>query len=130
MPERPTYAKAILDDSLAGELPYFTNEDDISELTILQGNPNSYSRTQNTCVLHLLPQHRPAPGHRHAAAEGVLPDWRAILNVVLIDGAYDGEVFNITLSDVPERKDDLVAGRNEFPHQANYVTFQFFSLDL
>ncbi|HEX6305384.1 MAG TPA: hypothetical protein VFZ76_14415 [Anaerolineales bacterium] len=59
-----------------------------------------------------------------------IPDWRAILNVVLIDGAYDGEVFNITLSDVPERKDDLVAGRNEFPHQANYVTFQFFSLDL
>ena len=31
------------------------------------------------------------------------------------DTAYDGKVFNIALNDVPERKDDLVAGRYELP---------------
>jgi len=42
-----------------------------------------------------------------------IPDWRAMVDVVLIDTAYDGEVFNITLSDVPERKNDLVSGHYE-----------------
>jgi hypothetical protein len=40
-----------------------------------------------------------------------IPDWRAMVDVVLIDTAYNGEVFNIALSDVPEKKDDLVSGR-------------------
>ena len=44
-----------------------------------------------------------------------IPDWRAMVDVVLIDTAYDGEVFNIVLSDVPERKNDLVNGRYELP---------------
>jgi hypothetical protein len=44
-----------------------------------------------------------------------IPDWRAMVDVVLIDTAYDGEVFGITLSDVPERKNDLVAGRYQLP---------------
>jgi len=34
---------------------------------------------------------------------------------VLIDPDYDGKVFNIAVSDVPERKSDLVAGRYELP---------------
>jgi adenine-specific DNA-methyltransferase len=42
-----------------------------------------------------------------------IPDWRAMVDVVLIDAAYDGEVFNITLSDVPEKKNDLVVGSYE-----------------
>lgn len=32
----------------------------------------------------------------------------------MIDADYDGEVFNNAISDVPERKDDLVAGCYEF----------------
>ena len=40
-----------------------------------------------------------------------IPDWRAMADCVMIDAAYNGEVFNIGLSDVPERKDDLVVGR-------------------
>jgi DNA modification methylase len=44
-----------------------------------------------------------------------IPDWRAMVDVVLIDTAYDGQVFNIALSDVPEKKDDLVSGRYELP---------------
>ena len=40
-------------------------------------------------------------------------DWRAMVDSVMIDTAYDGKVFNIALSDVPERKIDLVQGRYE-----------------
>jgi hypothetical protein len=42
-----------------------------------------------------------------------IPDWRAMVDVVLIDTAYDGEVFDIHLSDVPEKKDDFVSGHYE-----------------
>jgi hypothetical protein len=44
-----------------------------------------------------------------------IPDWQAMVDVVLIDAAYDGEVFNIALSDVPQRKNDLVGGHYELP---------------
>jgi DNA modification methylase len=47
-----------------------------------------------------------------------IPDWRAMVDVVLIDTAYDGELFNISLSDVPERKNDLVAGSYQLPAPA------------
>lgn len=42
-----------------------------------------------------------------------IPDWRAVVDCVLIDANHDGAVFNVTLADVPERKQDLVAGRYE-----------------
>jgi len=42
-----------------------------------------------------------------------ITDWRAMVDTVLIDTAYDGQVFNVALSDVPERKADLVVGRYE-----------------
>jgi len=42
-------------------------------------------------------------------------DWRAVVDCVLIDTAYSGEVFNVALADVPERKQDLVLGRYELP---------------
>jgi hypothetical protein len=35
-----------------------------------------------------------------------IPDWRAMVDVVLIHTAYDGQVLDITLSGVPEKKDD------------------------
>ncbi len=44
-----------------------------------------------------------------------IDDWRAMVDCVLIDPDYDGKVFRIGLSDVPERKTDLVAGRYEVP---------------
>ena len=44
-----------------------------------------------------------------------ITDWRAMVDCVMIDAAYDGQVFNIALSDVPERKDDLVEGLYELP---------------
>lgn len=42
-------------------------------------------------------------------------DWRAVVDCVLIDTAYNGEVFNVALADVPERKQDLVTGRYALP---------------
>ena len=40
-----------------------------------------------------------------------ISDWRSMVDSVMIDADYDGEVFNITLADVPERKYDLVEGK-------------------
>jgi hypothetical protein len=40
----------------------------------------------------------------------------------VIDNAYDGQVFNVALTDVPERKADLVAGRYELPAPADPTT--------
>jgi len=47
-----------------------------------------------------------------------IDDWRAMVDSILIDPDYDGKVFRIALSDVPERKTDLVAGRYELPGPA------------
>lgn len=44
-----------------------------------------------------------------------IPDWRAQVDCVLIATDYDGTVFNVALSDVPEKKQDYVAGRYQLP---------------
>jgi hypothetical protein len=43
-----------------------------------------------------------------------------MIDCVLIDNNYDGNIFHIIYSDVPEKKDDLVAGKYEIdlPAQA------------
>lgn len=51
-----------------------------------------------------------------------IPDWRSMVNSIEIDSAYDGEVFNIALSDIPEKKADLVAGEYTFPAPASPTT--------
>ena len=38
-------------------------------------------------------------------------NWRSMVDSVMIDSDYDGKVFNITLADVPEKKNDLVDGK-------------------
>ena len=44
-----------------------------------------------------------------------LDDWRSIVDCVMIDSRYDGKVFNVALSDIPETKTDLVAGSYHLP---------------
>ena len=44
-----------------------------------------------------------------------ITDWRAVVDCILIDTQFDGQLFNVTLADVPERKQDLVNGRYELP---------------
>ncbi len=59
-----------------------------------------------------------------------IPDWRAMVDVVLIDTAYDGDTFNITLSDVPERKDDLVQGTYRLPAPDGSTTIAVKIIDM
>ena len=51
-----------------------------------------------------------------------IDDWRAMVDSVMIDPAYDGETFNVALADVPERKTDLVAGVYELDAPAGETT--------
>ena len=48
-----------------------------------------------------------------------ITDWRAVVNCILVDLKHDCDIFNITLSDVPERKQDFVKGRYEVPALPN-----------
>jgi len=42
-----------------------------------------------------------------------IPDFRSMIDCLLIDNNYDGNTFHIVYSDVPEKKNDLVKGRYE-----------------
>lgn len=42
-------------------------------------------------------------------------DWRFMVDSVMIDPAYDGKVFSIALTDLPEKKADLVEGSYVLP---------------
>lgn len=59
-----------------------------------------------------------------------IPDWRSMVDAVLIDTAYDGQVFDIALSDAPARKDDLVQGRYELPAPAGPTTVAVKIIDM
>jgi DNA modification methylase len=59
-----------------------------------------------------------------------IPDWRAMVDVVLIDTAYDGTVFNVRLADAPEKKNDLVEGRYEIPVAADPTTVAVKIIDM
>lgn len=64
------------------------------------------------------PSREEAAGHLHqqeSLLEPKIEDWRWLVDSIQIDADHDGSVFRIALSDVPERKTDLVAGRYELP---------------
>ncbi|MCD9187263.1 MAG: site-specific DNA-methyltransferase [Pyrinomonadaceae bacterium] len=42
-------------------------------------------------------------------------DFRAMIDVLLVDTNYDGKVFNICYSDVPSKKTDMINGNYELP---------------
>jgi len=42
-----------------------------------------------------------------------IPDFKSMIDCVLIDTNYDGNTFHIVYSDVPEKKSDLVKGKYE-----------------
>lgn len=42
-----------------------------------------------------------------------IPDFRSMIDYVLIDTNYDGKTFHIVYSDVPEKKNDLIKGKYE-----------------
>jgi len=42
-----------------------------------------------------------------------IPDFRAMIDYVLIDTNYDGKTFHIVYSDIPEKKQDLIKAKYE-----------------
>jgi DNA modification methylase len=42
-----------------------------------------------------------------------IPDFRSMIDYVLIDTNYDGNVFHVVYSDVPQKKSDLIKGNYE-----------------
>ena len=59
-----------------------------------------------------------------------IPDWRSMVDCVMIDAAHDGAVFNVALSDVPEKRDDLVTGRYEMPAPKGKTTVAVKIIDM
>lgn len=59
-----------------------------------------------------------------------LPDFRSMIDVVLIDKDYDGKVFNIFFSDVPEKKNDLIVGHYEIEIPKENVTIAVKIIDM
>lgn len=61
-------------------------------------------------------------GQQTGVVQPKIDDWRQMVDSVMIDPAYDGKVFNIALSDVPEKKDDFVHGEYELDAPARTTT--------
>ena len=59
-----------------------------------------------------------------------IPDWRSMVDCVMIDAAYDGEVFKVALSDIPEKKTDLVLGVYTLPAPAGDTTVAVKIIDM
>lgn len=49
-------------------------------------------------------------------------DWRFLVDCVMIDPAHDGQTFNIALTDLPEKKTDLVNGSYTLPAPEDKTT--------
>lgn len=45
----------------------------------------------------------------------VIDDWRAMVDSIMIDPAYDGAVFTVALADIPEKKTEFVQARYDLP---------------
>lgn len=59
-----------------------------------------------------------------------ITDWRSQVDCVMIDTAYNGELFNVTLSDVPEKKNDLIVGSYSLPAPADTTTVAVKIIDM
>lgn len=59
-----------------------------------------------------------------------IPDFRAMIDVALIDTAYDGKTFHIIHSDVPEKKSDYILGHYELEIPKKKVTIAVKIVDM
>ncbi len=59
-----------------------------------------------------------------------IDDWRAMVDCLYIDPAYDGQVFNVGLADIPERKTDLVTGKYTLPAPTGETTVAIKLVDM
>ena len=53
------------------------------------------------------------PKQRAGLVAPRIDDWRAMVDSVMIGVAYDGQVFNVVLAGVPDRKNDLAVPGGE-----------------
>ena len=77
----------------------------------------SIARKGTTVIVEVEEFASPSIIERLRQQAGVLnpriDDFRAMIDSVAIDPAYDGAVFNVVIADVPEKKTDFVLGRYE-----------------
>jgi hypothetical protein len=59
-----------------------------------------------------------------------IEDWRSMVDCVMIDPAWDGRVFNMALSDIPERRTDLVQGKYDLSAPAGETTVAVKIIDM
>lgn len=59
-----------------------------------------------------------------------ITDWRFMVDCIMIDPAYDGQVFNIALTDLPEKKADLVDGNYVLPAPDGETTLAVKIIDM
>jgi DNA modification methylase len=59
-----------------------------------------------------------------------IPDFRSMIDVVLIDSDYNEKVFNIKFTDVPEKKNDFVQGKYEIEIPKNKTTVAVKIIDM
>jgi len=59
-----------------------------------------------------------------------ITDWRSQVDCVMIDTAYNEKVFNVTFSDVPEKKNDLIEGLYILPAPADTTTVAVKIIDM
>jgi DNA modification methylase len=59
-----------------------------------------------------------------------ITDWRSQVDCVMIDTDYNGEVFNVTLSNVPEKKNDLIDGIYTLSASADTTTVAVKIIDM
>ncbi len=59
-----------------------------------------------------------------------IEDWRAVVDCIMIDTHYDGEVFNVALTDIPARKQDQVTGRYELEAPPEGATIAIKVIDM
>lgn len=79
----------------------------------------SITRDRDTATVRIDDFISPTILQRLAQQDGVVrptvDDWRQVVDCVMIDPSYDGEVFNVYLSDVPAKKREFVEGSYEIP---------------
>jgi hypothetical protein len=88
---------------------FFTHDPSIAEVSIVRKNKKALIEINDfispTIIKRLNDQQK--------TVKIKIEDFRSMIDVVLIDNNYDGNVFNIYHSDVPEKKNDLVEGKYE-----------------
>jgi adenine-specific DNA-methyltransferase len=60
----------------------------------------------------------------------MIEDWRSMVDCVMVDPAWDGRVFNVALSDIPERRTDLVQGNYDLPAPPGETTVAVKIIDM